>query len=105
MFFIPMGIWVGNPDITVGLYIWKGIIPALIGNILGGALFCGAYYWYMYLYEQEAPLIDGVPYGEHSDVEKGNMASQHLEDVRGLHKYGNGSSLENEVREVRETGA
>lgn len=104
MFFIPMGIWVGNPDITVGLYIWKGIIPALLGNMLGGGLFCGAYYWFMYLYEQEAPLIDGVAYPEHSDVEKG-MNAQHIEDVRAVQKSGNGSSLEDEVRGVQESGA
>jgi formate/nitrite transporter FocA (FNT family) len=36
MFFIPMGIWQDTPKLTVGLYIWKGIIPALIGNIIGG---------------------------------------------------------------------
>lgn len=24
MFFIPLGIWLGTPDLTVGLYIWKG---------------------------------------------------------------------------------
>jgi formate/nitrite transporter len=41
MTFIPLGIFVGTPGITVGLYIWKGIIPTLIGNILGGAVFCG----------------------------------------------------------------
>ncbi|KAJ5634269.1 hypothetical protein N7528_002111 [Penicillium herquei] len=49
MTFIPLGIWVDTPGITVGLYIWKGIIPTLLGNILGGSLFCGTYYWYMYL--------------------------------------------------------
>ena len=31
-----MGIWVGTPDVTVGLYIYKGIIPAGLGNIVGG---------------------------------------------------------------------
>lgn len=41
MTFIPMAIFVGAPKITVGLYIWKGIIPTLIGNIIGGGLFVG----------------------------------------------------------------
>ncbi|KAH8694213.1 Formate/nitrite transporter, partial [Talaromyces proteolyticus] len=44
MTFIPMAIWLDAPDITVGLYIWKGIIPTLIGNIIGGGLFCGEYF-------------------------------------------------------------
>lgn len=43
MTFIPLGIWLGTPGITVDLYIWKGIIPTLIGNILGGAIFCGEF--------------------------------------------------------------
>jgi formate/nitrite transporter FocA (FNT family) len=38
MWFIPNGIWHKAPGITVGLYIWKGIIPAALGNIIGGKL-------------------------------------------------------------------
>lgn len=41
MTFIPLGIWLGAPQITIGLYIWKGIIPTLLGNIIGGGIFCG----------------------------------------------------------------
>lgn len=44
MTFIPLGIFLGTPGLDVGLYIWKGIIPTLIGNILGGGLFCGKYF-------------------------------------------------------------
>lgn len=40
--------WNGAP-ISVGYYIWKSMIPALIGNTIGGALFVGAVYWYFYL--------------------------------------------------------
>lgn len=25
MFFMPLGIWMGTPGLTVGLYIWKGM--------------------------------------------------------------------------------
>ncbi|KAJ5142435.1 uncharacterized protein N7515_001222 [Penicillium bovifimosum] len=53
MTFIPLGIWTGAPHITVGMYIWKGIIPALLGNIIGGGIFCGTYYWYMYLLDMD----------------------------------------------------
>jgi formate/nitrite transporter FocA (FNT family) len=45
MFLIPNAIFHGSPDITVGLYIWKGILPALLGNILGGGLFVALLYW------------------------------------------------------------
>ena len=49
MFFIPTAIWYGHPDIGVGLYIWKSLIPTTIGNVVGGGLFVGAVYWYLYL--------------------------------------------------------
>ncbi|KAJ4396203.1 hypothetical protein N0V93_000422 [Gnomoniopsis smithogilvyi] len=49
MSYIPMGIFLGTPKLTVGLYVLKGVIPVLFGNILGGGLFVGTYYWWMYL--------------------------------------------------------
>lgn len=48
MIFIPLGIWVGAP-IGVGYYIWKSMIASVCGNIIGGGLFVGAMYWYLYL--------------------------------------------------------
>ena len=62
MFFIPTGIWFGAPNITLSLYIWKGIIPVLIGNIVGGACFVGGHYWYQHLLGQAAIVINGKPY-------------------------------------------
>ncbi|CAG7989000.1 unnamed protein product [Penicillium nalgiovense] len=59
MTFIPLGIWLGAPHITIPLYIWKGIIPTILGNIIGGGVFCGTYYWYMYLVDLNTlPLYD-----------------------------------------------
>ena len=49
MYFIPVAIFYGHPDIGVGLYIWKSMIPTALGNTLGGGLFVGAMYWYLYL--------------------------------------------------------
>lgn len=46
--------------ITVGYYIWKSMIPALIGNIIGGGLFVGVVYWYLHLSSEPAVAIDGV---------------------------------------------
>ncbi|TKA81194.1 hypothetical protein B0A55_02634 [Friedmanniomyces simplex] len=48
MFIIPQGIWCGAP-FGAGYYIWKSMIPTLLGNIVGGGLFVGAAYWYLYL--------------------------------------------------------
>lgn len=64
MFFIPMAIFEGTSDISIGYYIWKSMIPALIGNIVGGGLFVGVAYWYLYLLGETTPvMIDGVAFG------------------------------------------
>ncbi|KAJ4320917.1 hypothetical protein N0V84_005621 [Fusarium piperis] len=69
MFYMPLGIWLHTPGLSVGLYIWKGIIPAALGNVLGGSLFVGAYYWYMYLCMEAPVKIDGVEYqGPHVET-------------------------------------
>ncbi|SPQ25395.1 912f7f37-a0f1-40c2-a840-dbb91869aa8b [Thermothielavioides terrestris] len=62
MFFIPIGIHLGTPGLSVGLYIWKGIIPVGLGNIVGGALFVGTFYWYMYLLGEPEVVVDGDVY-------------------------------------------
>jgi formate/nitrite transporter len=60
MTFIPLAIWLDAPGISVGLYIWKGIIPTLLGNIVGGGLFVGTYYWYMYLLQNNPATLTGL---------------------------------------------
>lgn len=55
MFFVPLGIFVGTPGLTVGRYIAFSMIPALIGNIVGGGLFVGVVYWYMVSLERFEP--------------------------------------------------
>ncbi|KAH7030731.1 putative formate/nitrite transporter [Microdochium trichocladiopsis] len=67
MFFMPMALWIGEtPGLTLGLYIWKGIVPALIGNIVGGSVFVAGYYWFVYLRNGQddgsGVLVDGVGY-------------------------------------------
>lgn len=44
MFFIPLAIFQGSTDISVGYYIWKSMIPSGLGNIVGGGLFVGVAY-------------------------------------------------------------
>ncbi|PNS14704.1 hypothetical protein CAC42_1726 [Sphaceloma murrayae] len=63
MFFVPIGIFVGTPGVSVGLYIWKSMIPSLLGNIVGGGLFVGVLFWYLYLQGEDAVPIDGKYYG------------------------------------------
>ncbi|TKG93674.1 formate/nitrite transporter family protein [Puteibacter caeruleilacunae] len=47
MFFIPTAIFYGA-DITWGEFIVNNLIPATLGNIVGGALMVGMIYWYIY---------------------------------------------------------
>ncbi len=47
MFFIPLAIFEGA-DITWKMFIVNNLIPATIGNIIGGAFFVGTLYWYAY---------------------------------------------------------
>ncbi|WP_321281999.1 formate/nitrite transporter family protein [Marinifilum fragile] len=47
MFFIPVAIFHGA-DITWMDFVIKNLIPATLGNIVGGALFVGTAYWYVY---------------------------------------------------------
>ena len=104
MFFIPMGIWHGTPEVTVGLYIWKGtlfassslcsdrdqeetntlelgIIPSLIGNAIGGGGFCGMYYYFMYLHNQDPVPIDGIYFpADLARLEEGGALPQYESD-------------------------
>lgn len=46
--------------ITTSFYIWKSLIPALIGNIIGGGLFVGMAYWYLHASGEGPVSVDGV---------------------------------------------
>jgi len=68
-----MAIFLGHPDITVGYYIWKSMIPAALGNIIGGALMVAVVYWYLYLVGDTNPItIDG----DNFDLHVSPMASR-----------------------------
>lgn len=47
MLYVPLGIFVGAEGLTVGRYIADSMIPALLGNIVGGGLMVGVVYWYL----------------------------------------------------------
>jgi len=67
MFFIPMGITIANaaPELAAGAlnmsvdqvlamynyghFFMANLIPVTLGNIVGGALFVGGFYWYVFL--------------------------------------------------------
>lgn len=47
MFFIPAGMMEGA-EVSVGRFVFDNLIPATIGNIIGGALMVGTAYWFVY---------------------------------------------------------
>ena len=47
MYFIPLAIFEGA-DISWTTFIMKNLIPATLGNIVGGALFVGMLYGYLF---------------------------------------------------------
>ncbi|BDD11897.1 formate transporter (plasmid) [Fulvitalea axinellae] len=53
MFFIPTAVYLGA-DISWGTFITANLIPATLGNIVGGALFVGGYNWFLFVRGKEA---------------------------------------------------
>ena len=51
MFFIPLAMFEGA-DISWMDFIVTNLIPATLGNIVGGSFFVGALYWFAYEKEQ-----------------------------------------------------
>ena len=86
MFFIPLGIFLGA-DITVGTYIWKSMIASTLGNIVGGGLFVGTAYWYLYLTGEAAVSISFNIGAEDTAVEGGagplRISGQDPENMNG----------------------
>ena len=39
----------GGAILTWGNFLWRNLLPATIGNIIGGALMVGGMYWFIYL--------------------------------------------------------
>jgi len=63
MYFIPLAIFLGAPEpLTVRYYIWKSMIPSFLGNAIGGGLFTGVVYWYLFLAGTEVEIhFDTMP--------------------------------------------
>lgn len=47
MFFIPLGM-LNGANVTIGQFLFANLLPVTIGNIIGGAGFVGAVYWWIY---------------------------------------------------------
>jgi formate/nitrite transporter FocA (FNT family) len=76
MFYIPLGIFLGAPKVSVGKYIWKSMLPSALGNIVGGGLFVGTLYWYIHLTGEEGEQQQSTP--------SSGFISQHDYDPNGM---------------------
>lgn len=56
MFFIPVGIFLGG--VTWSQFFINNMIPATLGNIIGGAIFVAALYWWTYLRGADKPKAE-----------------------------------------------
>ena len=89
MYFVPMAIFEGSPDISVGYYIWKSMIPSAIGNIVGGGLFVGGVYWYLYLEGTEVEIHFDNMGVDHAVYEQGGpVGDARVSDAAGTARSG-----------------
>ncbi|MCC5797260.1 MAG: formate/nitrite transporter family protein [Methylophaga sp.] len=62
MFFIPAGLMAQSDalvaaaltgpvseQLTIGGFLWHNLLPVTLGNIVGGSVFVGLFYWFIYL--------------------------------------------------------
>ncbi|KAK5167450.1 uncharacterized protein LTR77_007149 [Saxophila tyrrhenica] len=88
MFFVPMSIFLGDPNISISFYIWKSMIPALLGNIVGGGLMVGTMYWYLNLTGEPPVAIDGVQFESETAALVGQSAGSGTPARRGSSSEG-----------------
>ncbi|KAK9473011.1 Formate/nitrite transporter-domain-containing protein [Dipodascopsis tothii] len=69
MFLIPIGM-INGADLSVGKFIWKSLVPSTLGNIIGGSVFVGMFYWYLYVLEiqtvKTGPILPVTETGDQS---------------------------------------
>jgi formate/nitrite transporter len=49
MYFIPAGMLAGSMDITMSDFLLNNLLPVTLGNVIGGSVFVGLCYWFIYL--------------------------------------------------------
>jgi len=70
MYLVPMGMMLGAP-LSVGGFVWKCLLPIVVGNSIGGAVFTGLYHWWVYLKCKNGQEKIIPTFGEYMDMEDG----------------------------------
>jgi hypothetical protein len=69
--------------LSIGYYIWKSMIPAALGNIVGGSVFVAVVYWYLFLVGDVSEIVIDGDYwdvGSRSSISSSSepMPQQHM---------------------------
>lgn len=77
MYLVPTGM-LNGANISVGLFIWKNMVPASVGNIVGGMLFSLTipYYLHLYVVEQDRKLLQLPEYDAFDEQPEINVDSR-----------------------------
>ena len=77
MYLVPMGMMNGAP-VSVGKYIWKLLIPATLGNMVGGSFFAAVIPFYLHLFvvEQDRKKLELPDYDARDEQPELNMDSR-----------------------------
>ena len=105
MYFIPLAIFLGAPEpLTVRYYIWKSMIPSFLGNAIGGGLFTGAIYWYLFLAGNEVEIhFDTMPM-DTAVYEQGGPLHHEITATGAGTAYGNEEKTTHNMHAVPDSG-
>ena len=103
MVWIPLALWQNHPQLSAGFYIWKSLIPTLIGNLIGGGVFVGAVYWYLYLTGEGDVEVDFNVGGASSAMQGAGGPLGRVKSKRGMSVI-EGQNPEEEKRELPHSG-
>ncbi|ODV97054.1 hypothetical protein PACTADRAFT_48824 [Pachysolen tannophilus NRRL Y-2460] len=110
MYLIPIGLLNGAPH-SVGAYIWKLMIPAAIGNCIGGIVFGVWLPWYSHLIvvEKDKKQLNLPEFDERDEQPELNMDSRvvrvksHISSAASSNNYMGLSSSSNDFEEKDKT--
>lgn len=95
-----------TPDITPGFYIWKTMISAFVGNLIGALLLSLSLYWF-YLHDTTYPIVPHHHIANNRDEERVGNGNEHIhtqdEQTGPLGKgfYGKPTKIQNMFRPAK----
>lgn len=69
MHLVPTGMSLGA-NLSVGAFFWKCMLPVILGNTIGGAVFNGAYHWWVFLHCKNGEEKGAITFGDAAEYEE-----------------------------------